>query len=143
MLRYRKDLVMCQMAIPALSGQVVRTAHLQSLVDQAIVVCALERYRKAKGNYPTSLIDLSPVFIDKIPWDIVNGLPLHYRKEGGSFLLYSIGWNLKDDGGRTAWTSTNQHYVDPEEGDWTWPRMGLHELIEKQHHAPSSGREGM
>jgi hypothetical protein len=31
----------------------------------------------------------------------------------GKFRLYSVGWNLKDDGG----TTTKDHA----EGDWVWP----------------------
>ena len=61
---------------------------------------ALERYRLAHGEYPESLDALAPQFMEKIPHDIINGQPLHYRRTSdGQFVLYSVGWNETDDGG--------------------------------------------
>ena len=38
--------------------------------------------------------------IEKLPHDIINGQPLHYRRtDDGQFVLYSVGWDEKDDGG--------------------------------------------
>lgn len=43
---------------------------------------------------------LAPQFIIKLPHDVINGQPLKYRRtDDGSFILYSMGWNEKDDGG--------------------------------------------
>jgi hypothetical protein len=39
--------------------------------------------------------------------------PLRYQRKGDGYLLYSIGWNQKDDGGVLA--------KDYREGDWPWP----------------------
>ena len=72
-------------------------------VDLARVAIALERYRLAHGEYPESLDALSPQFIDKLPHDIINGQPLHYRRTSdGQFVLYSVGWNETDDGGEVG-----------------------------------------
>ena len=89
----------------------------------------MERYRLAHGEYPESLDALAPQFIAKVPHDIINGQPLHYRREvnapspsgygdaGGQFVLYSVGWNEKDDGGEVAFT---KGWVDIYAGDWVW-----------------------
>jgi hypothetical protein len=46
---------------------------------------------------------LVPRFITTLPHDIINGQPLKYRRTAnGKFVLYSVGWNEKDDGGCTA-----------------------------------------
>jgi hypothetical protein len=85
----------------------------QTLANEAFVACGLERYRLAHGYYPETLESLVPQFAEKVPHDIIGGQPLKYhRTADGQFLLYSIGWNEKDDGGVPGKTAA--------EGDWVW-----------------------
>ncbi len=65
----------------------------------ARVGLALERYRMAKGEYPATLAELAPEFLREVPLDIFTGKPLLYRTEPGGATIYSVGPNLKDDGG--------------------------------------------
>jgi hypothetical protein len=104
---------------PAISAIVRKFATIQSSIDLARVACALERYRLAHGEYPETLDALAPQFIETLPHDIINGQPLHYRREAnGQFVLYSVGWNETDDGGQIV---LNKHgSVDREKGDWVW-----------------------
>lgn len=98
-----------------------KSAAIQSTVDLARVAIALERHWLVKADYPDSLADLS-VYLPQVPNDLTTGQPLHYRKDGKeSFLLYSVGWNGKDDGGTTLWNSmkTRPNWA---EGDWVWPK---------------------
>ncbi|HVU28592.1 MAG TPA: hypothetical protein VHG71_12755 [Verrucomicrobiae bacterium] len=107
-------------AIPNFTKAWQVAAHNQTLVNEAQVACALERYRIANGNYPETLDTLAPKFIEKIPHDIIGGEQLIYRRaNGGKFLLYSIGWNEKDDGGADSSEIKNasSQYA---EGDWVW-----------------------
>jgi hypothetical protein len=47
--------------------------------------------------------------------------PLHYRrKDDGKFLLYSVGWNEMDDGGRETSAKTQCGSPDYTQGDWVW-----------------------
>jgi hypothetical protein len=97
------------------------TAHNQTMVNEAQIVCALERYRLANGEYPGTLDALSPQFIEKLPHDIIGGEPLIYRRTAdGTFLLYSIGWNEKDDGGQQVTAQTKNGGTDFTKGDWVW-----------------------
>ncbi len=85
----------------------------QILANEAFIACGLERYRLAHGQYPDTLDPLVPQFAEKVPHDIVGGLPLKYhRTTDGHFVLYSVGWNEKDDGGVSGKTTV--------EGDWVW-----------------------
>jgi hypothetical protein len=94
-------------------------ARNQTMANEALVVCALERYRLAHGQYPETLDALVPQFVEKLPHDIIDGQPLKYRRTGdGQFLLYSVGWNEKDDGGQVELTKDGS--VDFAKGDWVW-----------------------
>ena len=91
------------MLFPAISATTRKIASIQASIDLARVACALERYRLAHGEYPETLDALAPQFIAQLPHDIINGQPLHYRRtDDGQFILYSVGWNEKDDGGQVV-----------------------------------------
>jgi hypothetical protein len=112
--------VIAKMVLPALNAAARRFAREQISVDLARTACALERYRLAHGEYPESLDALVPQFIGKLPHDIIGGQPLHYRRtSNGQFVLYSVGWNEKDDGGVLGYLP---HLPMPsfELGDWVW-----------------------
>jgi hypothetical protein len=48
---------------------------------------------------------------------------LKYRRnDDGQFILYSVGWNEKDDGGVVA-TIKGKHQ-DILQGDWVWQYAG-------------------
>jgi len=92
------------------------TAHSQTEINQALVACALERFRLAHGEYPENLDALLPQFLAAIPHDVIGGGPLHYRRASeGTFVLYSVGWNGRDDGGVRGQPSPAT------DGDWVWP----------------------
>jgi hypothetical protein len=90
----------------------------QTHANLAQIVCALERYHFAHSKYPESLDALKPQYIDRLPLDIIGGQPLKYRKEQDRFLLYSVGWNGKDDGGVP---DPGKTYSLEAKGDIVWP----------------------
>ncbi len=96
-------------------------ARNQSIANEAFVVCALERYRMRHGRYPETLDRLAPQYLEKLPHDIIGGQPLIYRRtDDGQFVLYSIGWNEKDDGGTVALTDSKPPRPNLDKGDWVW-----------------------
>jgi len=101
-------------AVPSFDHAFMTTAKDQAYVNEAAIVCALERCRHGRGHYPTSLDELAPVYIASVPKDPIDGKALHFRLDGAKFLLYSVGWNETDDGGTP---STNDAV-----GDWVWGR---------------------
>ena len=108
--------VLARIAIPNFSRAVQTTARNQTKADQAFIACGLERYHNAHGEYPETLAALVPQFVEKLPMDIIGGQPLKYRRtDYGQFVLYSIGWNEKDDGG-----TSGRNLFDEKEGDWVW-----------------------
>jgi hypothetical protein len=105
--------------LPPISRLAQKTAFAQTAVDTAVLACSLERYRLAHGQLPDSLEKLSPEFLSKLPHDLINAQPLHYRLQpDGHYLIYSVGWNQKDDGGFTQSVKTGEN--EPRDGDWVW-----------------------
>ena len=103
----------------------VKAGAAQSFVDEARVACALERFRLASGRLPEQLTALVPRYIDAIPNDVIDGQPLRYRLAGdGGYLIYSIGWNQVDDGGKVVLGKGTTPSVDPQQGDWVWQLPG-------------------
>jgi len=94
----------------------MKAAAPQTAANQAAIACALERYRLAYGQFPETLDALTPRFISRLPNDVIGGQPYKYRRTAdGQFILYSVGWNEKDDGGVPG-----QRLFDETEGDWVW-----------------------
>jgi len=107
--------VISTILLPALGSVSRKTAEAQTAADQAALACALERFRRTKGNYPEKLDELVPGFIAQMPHDVITGKSFTYRAMDGQFLLYSIGWDEKDDGGVPGKT-----LFDEGQGDWVW-----------------------
>ncbi len=62
------------------------------------------QYRADRSAYPKTLAALSPKYLAEVPKDIFNNCAaLHYKREGSGYLLYSVGYNGKDDGGKSMW----------------------------------------
>ncbi len=61
---------------------------------------ALAAYRADHKAYPAKLDDLKPQYVAEVPEDLCTGDPLRYRRKPGGFLLYSLGNNGRDDGGK-------------------------------------------
>jgi hypothetical protein len=107
---------MTALTIPNSRKAVQACARNQTMVNQALIACALERYHLAHAEYPETLDALIPQFLEKIPRDVIGGRPPHYRRAAdGTFLLYSIGWNGRDGGGARGKS------IGHGEGDWVWP----------------------
>jgi hypothetical protein len=104
------------MLLPELSKLPLKAAVAQTTTDQAALACALERFRLSNGQFPDKLDALAPRFVPQLPNDIITGDSLKYRRtDGGLFVLYSVGWNEKDDGG-----TPGKMLFDEKQGDWVW-----------------------
>ncbi len=74
----------------------------QAAVDVLRVEVALLRYRKDHGRYPDRLDVLAPRYLSKVPDDVCAGRAgarFRYLLQPGGYLLYSVGPDMRDDGG--------------------------------------------
>src|SRR5262249_34269854 len=117
--------------VAVLSGTIKRTMRAET--ERSLVVCAiaLKRYFNQTRTFPPSLEALVPKFLSSVPADYMNGEPLRYHlEEQGSFVLYSVGENLKDDGGDASMLSHKTHFRNLwERTDVVWPRAALPEEV--------------
>jgi hypothetical protein len=115
------DLVL-RVAAQPVTGSIESFAQVQSRVDAATIASVLERYRLAHGVFPDSLGALAPYAPQGLPIDLMNGESYHYKLlPDGNYLLYSVGWNQSDEGGKVAYQPGDSKIVDREQGDWVWP----------------------
>lgn len=113
--------VLARLLCPAIDACLLRLSNGQTMVDEAMIACALERHRLANGRFPETLDTLAPRLVATLPRDIINGEPLKYRRaDDGQFVLYSVGWNEKDDGGVPGMIKDQPPRADLKQGDWVW-----------------------
>jgi hypothetical protein len=82
-----------------LFAQAVRPDAL--VIDRSCrVAVALEMFRRDHGAMlPHALSEVVPRYLVAIPIDPFSGGPLLYRAERDTYTIYSVGANLRDDGG--------------------------------------------
>jgi len=61
---------------------------------------AIERYRLAAGDFPETLQALVPAYLPAVPEDPIDLQPMRYRCGEEACVVYSIGTNGVDDGGK-------------------------------------------
>ena len=89
------------MMLPIMSGVPRRDANERAELRDAIAAIAVERWRLMhQDSLPHSLNDLAPAFLPSVPADPFDGKPLRYKKLKKGYCIYSIGPNLRDDGGK-------------------------------------------
>ena len=111
--------LLAAIAIPNFVRASVTMAYRHVQILQGQIACALERYRLAHGEYPPSLEVLSPKFLGKVPQDPIGPQPFHYRRTDAThFVLYSVGWNEKDDGGLVSPAASGVSEMSRD--DWVW-----------------------
>jgi hypothetical protein len=87
------------------------------------VAFALALYCAEHGRYPAKLDALAPKYLPAVPGDLFSGKALVYKPTDKGYLLYSVGPDGRDDGGRGQ--------DDDPPGDDLAVRMPLPELPAK------------
>ena len=82
----------------------------RALLRSAASAVAAMRFRQARGRWPASLDALVPDYLAKVPVDPFSGAPLIYKILGDGIMVYSVGRNRTDDGGKPS-------LVKPADGD--------------------------
>ena len=66
-----------------------------------LATMALRAYKLDHGTYPAALSALSPIYLKSVPADpFAQSNPLRYKLTGDRYVLYSVGPDGRDDGGK-------------------------------------------
>jgi hypothetical protein len=95
-----KIYILLHTLMPALAR--VTTLDIRSIAQlrTARAGLAIQRYRLATDKLPDTLADLVPAYLDAVPKDPFDGNDLRYKKLETGFVVYSIGEDRSDDGGK-------------------------------------------
>ncbi len=120
---------------PRFESVLDRLLRMEATRQMAIAAIALKRYQLRHGVWPNDLKSLVPEFLSEVPRDPVDGQPLRYRLNAdGTFLLYSIGSDDKDDGGDPHFIGQSFYWMRAR--DWVWPQPATEKEIQDYYHAP-------
>jgi len=110
---------MSGLQMPEFPSVFLKEATLEAMMLTTKAGLACKIYKKQTGHYPETLDALVPDFLDRVPVDPFTGQPLVYRvREDGGVIIYSVGSNEKDDGGRGTYQITQ--LVMDKDDDWAW-----------------------
>lgn len=77
-----------------------RVAEAEAKIGLARIALLLKVYREERGAYPGSLDELARFAGKELPVDPFSRGPFHYQLKDSGFILYGVGRNSIDDGGK-------------------------------------------
>jgi hypothetical protein len=95
-----KSMMITRMFVPAFTRAYEEQLKLFARLRAARAGIAVERFRVANGRLPESLDELAPKWLDSVPTDPFDDKPIRYKKLIKGFVTYSVGPDLKDNGGK-------------------------------------------
>jgi len=110
--RQRLTLYMSTMQLRVIDGFGQTIAVTETYRRLARLSCRLEEYRLEHGQYPDQL-DALPDLPAHLNQEVLSEQPFRYQHKGDGYLLYSVGWKQKDNGGIYS--------AKDRESDWPWP----------------------
>ena len=105
---------------PSGDGSVESNLRNIARLRAARTALAVERYRLAHGQLPESLGALVPEFLDEVPVDPFGDGPVKYKRLENGFMVYSIGVDEEDDGGKEQGRDENGRKEDIHDVDLTF-----------------------
>jgi hypothetical protein len=101
-----------------------------ALLNCAVVAVAMERFRLANKRWPETLEQLTPKLLNSIPVDPFDGQPLRLVKRGTARIIYSVGPNGIDEGGKLSSKFGGRRQDSADFG------FILHDPAQRRHPAP-------
>jgi len=108
---------LARLLLPNLYTIILKEAMLEAYLEAARIGIACKIYQRQHGKYPDNISDLVPDFLPVKPLDPFTGKPLVYKAKRDGFIVYSLGSNKKDDGGRMSMMT---QAVMEKDDDWSW-----------------------
>jgi hypothetical protein len=114
-------------SVYSLQATLRRTARMETCQNVVVTAIALKRYELQHHQLPATLDELTPDLLKTVPIDCMDGQLLNYRPNAdGTFLLYSVGLNGRDDDGDPSWEKGIKgsifYWQNDRALDWVWPQ---------------------
>jgi hypothetical protein len=90
----------------------VNFQRYHAMLRCTLVALAAERYWLRHGAWPQTTAKLVPEFLPDLPLDPFDGQPLRYKRLPDGVVIYSVGADGIDDGGRISPTLMQQPMTD-------------------------------
>jgi hypothetical protein len=136
-------------SVVSLDRILYRLMRIETVRQMTLTAIALQRYKLRHGAGAPDLAALVPEFLPAIPRDPVDSEPLRYRANSdGSYLLYSVGQDGKDDAGNPKPADEQSKSLLWQGGrDWVWPQPAttgeIQDYFESQTKKSSPARYGV
>jgi hypothetical protein len=123
LLRFASSNVLFSIFLPAVERIIEYSYRNKADVQATLSIIAILRYKQDTGGYPEDLEQLiGGAYLKELPMDPYTDEPLVYRRTGDNFILYSLGHNFKDDGGKSEIDSKGRARLWDYEADAVfWP----------------------
>jgi hypothetical protein len=92
--------LLTSLIVPNLDRHLQIAAEAEARLADAQIGLAATRYRLDQGAFPATIAELVPQYLDDVPLDPFDGNPMRMIVHPRECLIYSIGPDLKDDGGK-------------------------------------------
>lgn len=92
--------LLAQILVPALFRAYKQEARIDAQLVNAEIALACHIYKAKYKDYPDSLDKLTPEILPSLLLDPFTGKNYIYKRKNRGFIVYSVGDNLKDDGGK-------------------------------------------
>ena len=92
--------IMYSWTLFAVVPSLAKKSHADTQLQATRIILALRAYQLTHGNLPSDLKALVLEFLDAVPVDDFDGQSLRYSPDRK--IVYSVGQNLKDDGGNDS-----------------------------------------
>lgn len=110
-----------RIVLPALSRVLSIKLERRARTEALLLGIAAELYRRETGAWPTTASDLAPRFIPFVPEDPVTGEPIAIAPGDETILVYSMGPDRDDDGGRMDPDTERDMRPEPRDTYVEWP----------------------
>jgi hypothetical protein len=99
--------MLAELIVPSFVSAFQHRLSFDAITAGHLIHFALQLHRAERGTFPDTLDALIPAYLDALPPDPYTGEPFRYRRlaagedeHGRAYLLYSVGLDGEDNGGR-------------------------------------------
>jgi hypothetical protein len=121
-IHHGRKYVLARNAAATLLPSVMKRDSSIANIDLCRIALALKAYEYQRHAYPATLGELKATIHWTIPKDPFSGKNYVYHRQGEGFIIYSLGENMKDDGGRPEYDPQGKYRPDTSDIVWQCAR---------------------